>query len=113
MKQVKSVSVSELKTMAENMYGNIVKAVVDIGLGLVVVDAPMHVDQEQYLLENGSRQSDLWGINLHPAKYGTDDFIEYDSMINIRPRVGNMSRGVNDPDVQELIKSLIAKVVHE
>jgi len=111
MKQVKAISVKELQTLAENMYGNIVKAVVDIDKKLLVIDAEMHVDEEQYLLENGSLQNDLWGINLHPIDYGTDSFIEFDSMINIRPRQKNMSRGVEDATVQGQIKDIVSGIV--
>jgi len=111
MKQVESISVNELQTLAENMYGNIVKAVVDIEKKIIVVDAEMHVDEEQYLLDNGSSQNSLWGINLHPAKYGTNDFIEFDSMINIRPRQQNMSRNVEDLNVQNQIIDIVIGVV--
>ena len=62
---------------------NMVKAVVDIGKRLVAIDAPMHVDLEQMLLQNGSKQEDLWGINLHPED---EEFVEFDSLINIRPK---------------------------
>lgn len=99
--------------MAQNMYGNLIKAVVDIEKKLVVLDAPMHVDEEQYLLENGSEQKNLWGINLHPAKYGTPDFVEFDSMINIRPRANNMSRSVDDTSIQDNLRSIIAEIIHE
>jgi len=78
-----------------------------------VVDAEMHVDEEQYLLEHGSQQKNLWGFNLYPDKFGTDDFIEYDCMINIRPRVNNMNRGVGDPVVREKIIKIVEGVVHE
>lgn len=108
MKQVDSISVSELSEMAEKMYGSIVKAVVDLEKNLMVVDAEMHADEEQYLLEHGSKQDNLWGINLHPDKFGSDDFVEYDSMINIRPRQKNMSRGVED----EAIRKKIIEVVN-
>ena len=111
MKQVETISVSELSMMAERMYGDLVKAVVDVSQGLLVVDAELHVDEEQYLLENGSRQSDLWGLNLHPGKHGTADFIEYDSMVNIRPSQRNMSRGVENPAIRQQIIDLVARVV--
>jgi hypothetical protein len=111
MKQVASISVSELQTLSDKMYGNIVKAVADIDKKLMVVDAEMHVDEEEYLLEHGSLQNNLWGINLHPANYGTEDFIEFDSMINIRPRQQNMSRNVEDPAIQNQIKDLVHGIV--
>lgn len=97
--------------MADNMYGNLVKAVVDLQKGSLVVDAEMHADEEQYLLENGSQQQDLWGINLYPAKFGSDEFIEFDSMVNIRPRQQNMSRSVEDPAIREQITRLVNQKV--
>lgn len=99
--------------MAESMYGNLVKAVVDLDKNILVVDAEMHADEEEYLLKNGSKQADLWGINLYPAKFGTDEFVEFDSMINIRPRQNNMSRNVEDADIRKqiiaLVKTKVAK----
>jgi hypothetical protein len=71
----------------------------------------MHADEEQALLEQGSKQNDLWGINLYPAKFGADDFIEFDSMINIRPRQQNMSRSVDNPGIREQITDLVRQKV--
>ena len=99
--------------MAEKMYGSLVKADVDVGKKILVVDMGMHADGEAFLLENGSKQNDLWGINLHPSDYGTDDFIEFDSMINIRPRQGNASKDVLDPEVRKQVITLVHKVVHD
>jgi len=108
MKQVDSITIAELSEMALKMYGNFVKGVVDLKKTLLVVDVEMHVDAEQYLLENGSEQNDLWGINLYPAQFQTDEFIEFDSMINIRPRQQNMSRGVDDENLRKQITLLVA-----
>ncbi|MDR1739281.1 MAG: DUF5674 family protein [Bacteroidales bacterium] len=113
MKQVNKISVAELWEMSNNMYDDLVKAVVDIERGLVVVDAGLHADEEAFLLESGSSQSGLWGINLYPNNYGTDDFIEFDSMINIRPQQNNRSRSVENVEIQEQIRKLIARVVYE
>jgi hypothetical protein len=113
MKQVKSVSVKELAEMAGKMYGSLVKADVDVAKKIVVIDMGMHADGEAYLLEQGSNQNDLWGINLHPDKYGTDEFVEFDSMINLRPSQGNMSKGIDDTSVKTRVLDLIAAVVHE
>jgi len=106
-----TINIPELSAMAEKMYGNFVKAVVDLHKNVLIVDAEMHADEEQELLEQGSKQNDLWGINLYPYKFGTDDFIEFDSMINIRPRQQNMSRGVNNPEIREQIISLVQQRV--
>ncbi len=113
MKQVDNISIAELKKMAAKMYDPLVKAVVDLRQKLLVLDAEMHVDEEQWLLENGSKQGDLWGFNLYPHEYGTDKFIEYDSMINIRPRQNNSSRSVEAAEIRDQIAAVVRKVVHE
>lgn len=111
MKQVSSITVAELQEMAQKMYGEFVKAVVDIRQKRLVIDAEMHVDEEQFLLEKGSKQADLWGINLYPQKFGTDAFIEFDSMINIRPSQQNRSRGVENEDIRGQIRTIVGEIV--
>ena len=111
MKQIDTITIIELSEMAKMMYGNLVKAVVDLDKKVLVVDVEMHVDAEQFLLEKGSIQNDLWGINLYPSKFNTDEFIEFDSMINIRPRQHNMSRGVDDENLRKQIILLITEKV--
>lgn len=113
MKIVDSIDIEELREMSQKMYGSIVKADIDIEKKIVLVDMEMHADGEAYLLENGSRQKDLWGINLHPDRFGAPDFIEFDSMINIRPSQGNASKDVLDPQIKEQITRIVAEVVHE
>ena len=113
MQLVDRISVSELLAMSEKMSEPLVKGVVDINDQLLVVDAEMHVDQEQFLLERGSKQSDLWGINLWPGQYGTDGFIEFDSMINIRPWQNNRSRSVDNQTLRERIKAIVIEKTYE
>jgi len=110
---VDKIPVSELKTMSDKMSEPLVKGVVDISNRLLAVDAEMHVDQEQFLLERGSKQSDLWGINIWPEQYGADGFIEFDSMINIRPWQNNRSRNVEDHALREKITAIIIEKVYE
>ena len=107
-----SLSLPELAEMAASMYGDLVKGVVDVERRVIVLDAELHVDEEQFLLESGSRQEDLWGINLYPEDFGTDDFVEFDSMINIRPAQNNRSRSVMDPAMREAILEIVTEVVH-
>jgi hypothetical protein len=107
MKVVEKITVDELRTMSEKMSEPLVKSVVDVKQRLLVVDAGLHSDEELFLLEQGSMQADLWGINLWPESYGTDEFVEFDSMINIRPTQNNRNRGVEDPDVRQLIYDIV------
>ena len=104
------LSLPELRQMAAGMFGDLVKGVVDIGREIMIVDAELHADEEALLLENGSEQADLWGINLYPELEG-EGFIEYDSMINLRPSRGNRSRGVEDPALRERIRSIVFDLV--
>jgi hypothetical protein len=113
MKQVDDISLAELTKMAQKMHEGIVKADVDPARNLIVVDMDMHADGEAYLLEADSKQKDLWGINLHPGKYGTDEFVEFDSMNNLRPSHGNYSTGVDDETIRSRIIELVNGVVHE
>jgi len=106
----KEISLKELKNMAKNRFGNLVKAVVDIKKGIMAVDAELHADEEARLLENNSKQENLWGINLYPELEG-DDFIEFDSMINLRPSQGNCSRGVDNPEIQKKIIQIVNNLV--
>jgi len=107
------ISVAELDKMSEKMFGRLVKAVVDIEKEIMVIDASMHADQEVVLLESGSRQENLWGINLHPSKFGGEGWIEFDSLINLRPSQGNRSRSVDDLKIQEIIKKIVNRLVKE
>lgn len=88
---------------------NAIKAAVDIRKEIIAVDSPMHYDCEQLLLENGSKQEDIWGINLYLDSDDIDDIVEFDSMINIRPAQNNRSRNVEDPKTQEKIKQVVLK----
>lgn len=99
------ISISELKLMAEGRFGDLVKAVVDVERELMAVDAELHADEEKELLEDGSVQEHLWGINLYPDD--TDDFIEFDSMINLRPSWGNRSRGIDDENIRLRIIKIV------
>lgn len=111
MKIVKDgISLKELEAMAQKMFGGLVKAVVDVEAEIMVVDAPMHADQEALLIDEGSKQTNLWGINLYPGKSGKG-FIEFDSMINIRPSQGNRSRGIDDHKTKEAIIRIVYKLI--
>jgi hypothetical protein len=101
-----AVTVDELKSIAANTFGDLVKAVVDVRLGVVALDAELHSDLEALLIEKSSRQNDLWGINFYPDLSG-DDFIEFDSMINVRPSQGNATRGVDDTTIRSRIVEIV------
>lgn len=114
MKEVKGqISKEELKEMASKMFGNLVKAVVDVEKEILVVDAELHSDAEAYLLQLGSKQENLWGINIYPD-LNTEERVEFDSMINLRPSQGNNSREVENEEIQRKILDIVnSKIEHE
>jgi hypothetical protein len=105
-----SLGMDELRALARERFGDLVKGVVDLRRGVLLLDAELHADQEAELLADGSAQADLWGINLYPDLSGAD-WLEFDSMINLRPSSGNRSRGVDDPATREAIRALVERLV--
>lgn len=100
----------QLKHFAHNTFVDLVKAVVDIERNIMAVGGELHADEETVLLEDGSKQSNLWGVNIYPDKTG-EDFVEFDSMINLRPSQGNRSRGVDDPAIRQKITAIVSKLI--
>lgn len=106
----KKISLAELKKMSSRVFGGLVKAVVDIEKEIMVVDGEMHADEEKYLIDLGSFQDNLWGINIYPELEG-DNFIEFDSIINIRPRLNNFSRYIEDEKIRKKIVKIVNKLI--
>ena len=103
----KEITKNELFAEAEVAFGGeMVKGVVDVKRELVAVDAELHADLERLLLENGSEQENLWGVNFWNSD---EDFVEFDSMINIRPSQNNRSRYVENEKIREKIIEIIEK----
>ena len=92
----KPVSREELNHIDERVFGDMIKCMADVRRNLLAIVADLHADLERLLLEDGSDQEDLWGFNLWVEEEG-EDFVEFDSLINIRARQGNPSRDVLNP----------------
>jgi hypothetical protein len=108
----KSLTRSELKQIAAGQFGDMVKAVVDIENNIMAIGGELHSDEEAKLLDHGSKQQNLWGINLYPQKSAAD-WIEFDSMINIRPSQNNRSRSVDDESIRKKIIDVVSHLVKE
>lgn len=105
-----SVTKTELNTMATQQFGDMVKAVVDIEQGIMAIGGELHSDEEAVLLEQGSLQKHLWGINIYPER-PPSEWIEFDSMINIRPSGGNRSRYVERPEIRDMVTAIVNRLV--
>lgn len=104
------ISTQRLADIAAEPFGDMVKAVVDTKLRQLALGGELHSDEEAALLEQGSAQADLWGINIYPEK-PRSEWVEFDSLINIRPRLGNRSRGVEDAVTRDLICEIVDSLI--
>ena len=107
----KPIMRAELKKIAEEGFGDLAKAVVDVEQEIMAVGGELHADMETLLMENeNSSRKDTWGINLYPENTG-EDFVEFDSMINLKPALGNRTRNVENKEMREKIKMIVNKLI--
>jgi hypothetical protein len=104
------ITPDDLRTLAERFFIDMVKYVVDIERGIIAVGGELHADAEVMLLEDGSRQADLWGANYYPG-LGPADCIEFTSLINIRPSQGNRSMIIEDGEIRARVETLTHRLI--
>jgi hypothetical protein len=104
------IVIDDLRRLVPGRFRDFVKGVIDLRREILLIDADMHADQEAVLLAEGSAQQDLWGVNFYPQIEGPD-WLEFDSMINLRPSSGNQSRGVDDAMTRDAIRTLVDRLV--
>ena len=97
---------SQIQDMLQE-YENMVKIVVDIRRGFLSGGGEMHADCESVLLEDGSEQDDLWGANWYPS----EQRIEFESLINIRPRLGNRNILIQDENLRKQVESITREIL--
>lgn len=108
-----SITRKELVEMASEEYGSVVKAAIDVEQGIMAVGGELHADEEVLLMEQeGSKREHTWGINIYP-KNPEENWIEFDSMVNLKPAFGNRSRAVESLQVQGRIKEIVKRLVRE
>jgi hypothetical protein len=84
------------------VYPILVKIVVDIRRRLLAGGGEMHADCEALLLADGSEQDDLWGANWYPD----EQRLEFEALINIRPRLGNRSILIQNDDIRRQVAAI-------
>ena len=108
-----TISKKELVDIAEKQFGDLVKAVVDVEQGIIAIGGELHADGEVALIEQErSKREHTWGINFYP-KISSEKWIEFDSVINLKPSFGNRSRGIDNFEIKEKIRNIIKKLVSE
>lgn len=104
------IGYDELKRDAKEGFGDMVKAVVDVEQNIIALGGELHADGEATLLEKGSKQEHLWGINLYPDK-PPEEMIEYTSLINVRPSENNPSVEIEDEELRKKIANIIHTLI--
>lgn len=105
------ISKAELSELAKKEFGDLVKAVVDVEQGIMAIGGELHADEEVMLTEQeNSKREYTWGINLYPQKQGIE-FVEFDSMINLKPQYGNASRSVENSGTRGKILLIVKKLL--
>lgn len=104
----KKISEDELREIAKEFYIDMIKGVVDIERGILALGGEYHIDANMVLVENGSRQQNIWGFNWYFGRAG-DECIEYVSLINIRPAQGNRTMEVQNASLRDAMKTIIFK----
>lgn len=100
-----------LRGVAEAGFGDFVKAVVDVEKEIMAIGSELHADAEVALVEReGSKREHTWGINIYPEKSG-ESMIEFDSMVNIKPLLGNRSRDIENEEIRQEIKKVVGKLI--
>lgn len=106
------ISRAILREYLHKTQTNLVKVVVDIEKEIIAVGGELHADEEAFLIEAGSKQENLWGINIYPESFG-EEMIEFDSMINLRPRQNNKTRGIENENIRKKIINIVNKIIYE
>ena len=104
-----AITRTDLNEIAKQQFGEMVKAVVDVEQGIMAIGGDLHSDEEAILLDQGSAQRHLWGINLYPDK-ALNEWIEFDSLINVRPSGGNRSRYVESAEMREAVTRIVNRL---
>jgi len=104
------ISMEEVKKLAEFWYGTMIKGAVDIVDGRVVLGGDYHIEDSELLTKSGSKFENVWGFNIR-FEENPDGVLEFDSMVNIKPNLGNKSRGINDEEIVKKATEIIYKFI--
>ena len=97
----KSYTPEEIEELRK-LFDIYIKTVIDVRRKVCSAGCDRHFDSEKILLEQGSKQEDLWGggIDLETM------VIDCNSIINIRPNQGNPSNEIQNAKIREEFEKL-------
>jgi hypothetical protein len=104
------ISEDDLREVAKDFYGHMVKGVVDLEREIVAFGGEFHADANSLLIDDGSQQPDVWGFNWY-FDVPEGERIEYTSLINIRPHMGNRKMEISDEAIRERVRTIVFKKI--
>ena len=98
----------EIQEMLEELQ-NYIKLAVDVERNIRAGGGEYHADCEEALLEDGSRQGDIWGADWYPESR----IVEFGALINIRPHQKNRGMEIEDSKLRERIETIIRTLLQD
>jgi len=86
-----------------------IKVAVDIKRGILAGGGEYHADCEEVLLEDGSRQKDIWGADWYPDSRT----VGFGALINIRPEQGNRRMEIESLELRRKIEEIVRHLLEE
>jgi len=105
------ISPVHLNKLCQAWFGTFVKIVVDIEQNIIAVGGELHADAEAKLLEQGSKQCNIWGANYYPYKQSAEKRLEYTALINIRPGADNPGMEIMSAEIRLKVKTLAEQLL--
>ncbi|MDP2594066.1 MAG: DUF5674 family protein [bacterium] len=99
-----------LAELAQAWHRTFVKGVADLDRRIIALGGDWHMDANNRLIADGSRQENLWGFNIYPVERG-DAAIEYNSVINIRPAQGNRAMEITSEELRVMVRAVVAPFI--
>jgi hypothetical protein len=89
--------------------GSYIKFAVDIQRNIAVGGGELHADCEKILLEDGSRQEDIWGADWDPFS----QTVKFEALMNIRPRQNNPAMQILDPAIRAKVEAALRPLMEQ
>lgn len=96
----------EIREMLEELT-TYIKLAVDVEREVLAGGGEYHADCEELLLEDGSRQENIWGADWYPESRR----VEFGALINIRPQQGNRGMEIEAPTLREKIEVIVRRLL--
>lgn len=90
-------------------FDDFIKLAVDVDKEILAGGGNLHADCENTLLQDGSRQENIWGADWVP----NDKEVRFDSFINIRPNQNNPSMTIHDPVIRDQVERITRRLLEK